>query len=223
VSNDGGISYMLMATRYNESSFLWNQTGWIRLTTYVVRIVSSDGVLYGIDESDSNVTAGDPMIIDSIVPILLGPDDVTLEYSNESITLTWFVSDFHAYKYSILLNGSIYEIGFWSSSNLTIQIENYTLGTYNFTIIVNDTSTNDNTLSTILVIINGTSTTTVTTTTTTTITTTTTSESTFPTINTTTITSLDGLVILIGSTIVIGSVIIIIILIVINKKRLDLR
>ena len=220
VSNDGGVTFMLLATHYNDSSIIWNQTGWIRLSSYVVKVIASDGVLLGSDTSDSNVTAGDPLINDFDKPIILGPKVIIFEYTNETITLSWLVSDFHANEYTILLNDTPYEIGIWSSGNLTIQFENYTIGIYNFTVIVNDTSSNRNSLNTILIIFNATSATTITTTSTTTPTTTTTTSS---ITTTTTTTPINGFLILTGSVIIICSTAVVIVLYLFYQKRIHLR
>jgi ABC-type transport system substrate-binding protein len=219
VSNDGGISYMLLAASLNDSAYLWNQTGWIRLSTYVIKVVSSDGLLQGFDESDSNVTAGDPIVVDSNRPLVMGPNEIALEYKNENIFLSWFVSDFHACKYSLFLNGSLYETGFWSTGNLTIQFRNYTIGIFNFTLVVNDTSSNSDSLSTMLIIFNNTSTSSTTTTTTAT----TTSEVSSPTIISTTTTPVDGPFIVISFAIIICSAALIFILLIKYQKRTHLR
>ncbi|UCE10759.1 MAG: hypothetical protein JSW61_02160 [Candidatus Thorarchaeota archaeon] len=80
--------------------------------------------------------------VDTIPPIIQGPDEIHYDEFSTGNTITWNVSESNPSTYSIFVNGTPDSEGDWDSSNLTIIVDNHSLGVYNYTLLVADTSGN---------------------------------------------------------------------------------
>ena len=78
---------------------------------------------------------------DTTSPVISCPDDMLVE-QNVSENITWKITEIHSDKYWILRNGVQVEpaADYQSDETISISIDTSTLGTWNYTIIVNDTS-----------------------------------------------------------------------------------
>lgn len=83
-------------------------------------------------------------ITDTIDPIVAGPDDFSFEFGITGQSITWVVSDLSPDSMIILQNGISIISDDWSNGNIVLDLDSLSLGvgTYNFTIIVYDSSGN---------------------------------------------------------------------------------
>jgi len=116
-----------------------------------------------------------PYIFDITAPQINQPTDIDYEEGTTSHEIVWIVSDLHPSHYDIFQNGSHVASDSWNGSSITVIIDGLSIGSYNYTIVVNDTSGNSAT-DTVRVTVQSQETTTTTSTTTMTTTTTTNTE-----------------------------------------------
>ncbi|TKY91908.1 MAG: hypothetical protein C5S46_03410 [Candidatus Methanomarinus sp.] len=78
---------------------------------------------------------------DTTSPVISCPDEMLVE-QNVSENITWKITEIHPDKYWILRNGVQVEpaADYQSDETISISIDTSTLGTWNYTIIANDTS-----------------------------------------------------------------------------------
>ncbi|MHA1614466.1 MAG: right-handed parallel beta-helix repeat-containing protein [Candidatus Thorarchaeota archaeon] len=202
-----------------NSSFLTTQP-WdgyspiiIHLNTYSVGTYNFILQVYSIGSSfDSDFVT--VTILDTTTPIIDEPPNVEYTFSETGNSITWYPMDSYPSSYQIYQNSILIDDGIWDGSQISINVDGLSVGTWIYEIVVYSMTMSAN--DTVLVTVNSitTSTTTTTTTTTSTSTTTTTSEG-----NTTTST-VDGfdatMIIVAGG---IGGTAIVIILLIILKKR----
>lgn len=111
---------------------------------------SIDGLLKGIynvtisvNDSYNNMAINTTMVsvYDGTHPIVSHPTNITFEYGYPTGNLTWTAMDTYAYNYTIYLNGTLYETGNWTTGlPISITLDYLIPGTFNYTIIVMDTS-----------------------------------------------------------------------------------
>lgn len=111
-----------------------------------------DGLDYGThtviitvwDVHDNNVT--DTVLVhvyDATPPIMNRPPDRVAFVDATGQVITWEVADLHPSEYELLVNDEGSETGTWSSGELEINIDGYTEGVYEFTLIVSDIDGNE--------------------------------------------------------------------------------
>ncbi len=106
---------------YIEVAGLWNS--------------SMDTVIHVADISEEPVTPG--VHIDS-------PSDVTYEYGDTGNSITWNpTSTNETDSYTITMNGTEVESGDWDGTAITIDVDGLSLGTYVYSLTVNDTLGNE--------------------------------------------------------------------------------
>ncbi|MCY3414927.1 MAG: BspA family leucine-rich repeat surface protein [Candidatus Heimdallarchaeota archaeon] len=82
-------------------------------------------------------------VVDTITPEVSSPENVYYEQTTTGNTISWTVSDLNPHKYKIIKNGTIYNsTNSWTSGVVSTSIDELTVGVYNFTIYLNDTSGN---------------------------------------------------------------------------------
>ena len=82
-------------------------------------------------------------VVDTTAPTIVPGEDVTFIEGNGSYKIVWMVSDLLPDSYEIFKNDTIIDSGDWSSpSNLTVDLTALTVGIYNYTLRVYDTSGN---------------------------------------------------------------------------------
>ncbi len=150
--------------------------------------VSADGLALGahnftlVVHDTSNNSATDTVIItvvDNTAPTIDRPADLSYVHGTTGHMMTWSPIDLHPASYVILQDGSGVGSGTWNGSAIIISVDGLDLGSYNFTLIVYDTSSHSIT-DQVMVTVNPPNTTTTTTMTTTTSTATTTTSTTTP-------------------------------------------
>lgn len=158
ISNDGGITYQLYASGISTSSFSWDTSEWLYLSTYVVKVVTVDNqpseyILEDMDISN-NLTAGNPSLSDSTDPKVFGDASLYFELGSLDAEVTWLVSDLHPGSIEIYVNESLNETVTWSTYSVEVSVNcsEYQIGTTNFTILVTDGGSNSVSYTTMLTI-----------------------------------------------------------------------
>ncbi|MHA2274653.1 MAG: NosD domain-containing protein [Candidatus Kariarchaeaceae archaeon] len=97
------------------------------------------------DESGNNMTNTIFInIVDTTSPVILTkPDNVTFYSGILGHDLNWTAFDLYPANYSIILNSSLYLNGDWTNNQISINVDNFTIGLNNLTIIFKDTSGNN--------------------------------------------------------------------------------
>ncbi len=159
-------------------------------------------------------------VIDGTAPILDSPDDVQFNEGTTGYTITWNPDDLHPESYTIEVNGVVASFGSWNSSeeDISFELDAFTIGTYNVTLLVTDIGGNTVIDTVIVTILPPTTTTTIVTTTTTTTEIITTTITDTTTSNTTIPPDLQDTMIVILLASGLGAVVIIIVLLSIKKK-----
>ncbi|MHA2270652.1 MAG: hypothetical protein ACXACI_02235 [Candidatus Hodarchaeales archaeon] len=78
--------------------------------------------------------------IELVVPTIDQPADITYEEGASGNIITWTPDDTNPATYTIYRNGTSIETGNWDGSSISINIDGLAVGTYNFTLVVSDTS-----------------------------------------------------------------------------------
>ncbi|MCH8908621.1 MAG: hypothetical protein IH840_16160, partial [Candidatus Heimdallarchaeota archaeon] len=82
-------------------------------------------------------------VVDTIDPGLDAPPDILYEYDDLQNQIIWTATDTNPDLYEVYRNGSTINSGGWiSGAPIIIEVDLLGVGTYNFTIVVNDTSNN---------------------------------------------------------------------------------
>ncbi|MHA2277543.1 MAG: hypothetical protein ACXAC2_17325, partial [Candidatus Kariarchaeaceae archaeon] len=110
------------------------------LGTYNYTIVITD---------DASISTSDQVfvtVVDSTIPSLSNPSDVTYEFGTTGHNISWIITDAFPNTYNIYQDGIAIDSGSWSSGiPITINIDGLTLGVYNYTIVVTDSTSNSET------------------------------------------------------------------------------
>ena len=73
-------------------------------------------------------------------PTISSPADVVFIYSITGYNVTWLASDINRVSYRLLMNGSIYDSGLWDWEEYVFDLDTFSAGFYNFTLVVTDYS-----------------------------------------------------------------------------------
>ena len=115
--------------------------------------ISLDGLTLGtynftalVTDLDSNIVTDTVWVtvIDGTSPIVDSPGDITYDEGSPGGSITWDPSDLHPVSYTVYLDGSIIKSGIWNltSESISISVDGYLVGEYNFTIAVFDVGGN---------------------------------------------------------------------------------
>jgi hypothetical protein len=104
-------------------------------------------------------------VVDNTAPTIDRPADQTYQYGTIGHTVTWNPLDPNPASYAILRDGSGLASGLWNGTTISISADGLGVGSYNYTIVVYDTSGNSIS-DQVIVTVNAATTTTTTTTTT---------------------------------------------------------
>ncbi len=79
---------------------------------------------------------------DTTSPTINTPSDIYYDEGDTGYSITWLPSDPLPSSYVIYMEGSDIKSGTWNSSaeSITVSVDGLTLGTYNYTIVVTDTT-----------------------------------------------------------------------------------
>ena len=160
LSNDDGISYMLLIQNLTTTTYRWNSSGWT-YGTYIFRVRAYSLDFTNFEQDLSNVpsgyhpgdfsdgfsipfVAGEPQIVDTIPPIINAQSDIQYTESSTGHFLSWTPYDLHPFSYAIFLDNVIIQSESWNSSSetITISVDGLSIGIHNVTIVVFDTSGN---------------------------------------------------------------------------------
>ena len=101
-------------------------------------------VAYDID-GNYNFSIITVTVNDTINPELNQPSDVSYFVGSTGNVIVWFPTDYDPNQYQVLMEGTLYStyFGSWiSGDDIIVNVDGLTEGSYNFTIIVNDTKGN---------------------------------------------------------------------------------
>lgn len=73
-------------------------------------------------------------------PEIEATDDLTYLYGTVGHELTWTATDSAPSHYLVYRNGTIVESGVWDGSSVTVSVDGLGIGTYNYTLWLNDTA-----------------------------------------------------------------------------------
>ncbi|MHA2143064.1 MAG: hypothetical protein ACXADD_16385 [Candidatus Thorarchaeota archaeon] len=93
----------------------------------------------------SGNSAGDSVlvsVVDTTSPTINHPSDLIYEIGTTGHTIEWTPSDLYPGSYQILRNGVPIVSGSWDGSSISVSVDGLAGGTYNYTIIVADSSGN---------------------------------------------------------------------------------
>ncbi len=121
---------------WNGTDLRVNLNG-LSVDSYVFELTAND--TYGNIASDDVIVS---VIVDDDSPSLTPLNDVSFEFGTTGNQLTWSCSDLFPDSYSISRNGTIIDSGLWNGSNLAVNLDGLSPGTYNFTIVLYDSSGN---------------------------------------------------------------------------------
>jgi len=80
-----------------------------------------------------------PEVLGAAVPPTINhPPDITYTYGTTGHYITWIGSSPHPLYYTILRNGDVYAYNVWLGSPINMNVDNYEVGSYTFTIYIFD-------------------------------------------------------------------------------------
>jgi len=131
-----------------DGNIIWNHT-WGGPSGDSGRSIWSDGTYlytlgytssFGAGNSDFALVKWD---IDTIAPILTSPSDFSYEQSTTGHNITWTATDTNPDTYIVYKDDVEIASGTWTSGvPITVNVDGLNIGSYNYTIIVVDTSSN---------------------------------------------------------------------------------
>ncbi|MHA1313322.1 MAG: FG-GAP-like repeat-containing protein [Candidatus Helarchaeota archaeon] len=109
----------------------------LNISLYLFQIVIYDiDFNYNMSQVYVNVT-------DTIEPTINNPADISYQVGSTGNTITWSPSDLAPSTYVVYNQSTIYTSGIWDGiSNIIVDVDGLSAGSYNFTIYCNDTSGN---------------------------------------------------------------------------------
>ena len=81
-------------------------------------------------------------VVDTTCPTLNSPEDMVYESGTVGHEVNWTPYDLDPSHYTVYMNSSVDESGVWNGSAIVIVVDELNPGTYNYTLIVSDTSGN---------------------------------------------------------------------------------
>ncbi|MHA1930186.1 MAG: hypothetical protein ACTSV2_16570 [Candidatus Thorarchaeota archaeon] len=140
-SPSGFVIYWISDAKNFEFNYLTGQVwgnGVLDLGEYPLWVLAMDDTYTKILEM---ITI---YIVDSVAPVIAGPDDMEVYGSEASGTLVWDVYDLAPYIYKIFKDSTLIEVGPWNSTveSLSISYHNLAVGLHTYTLELMDTSGN---------------------------------------------------------------------------------
>ncbi|MCF2138357.1 MAG: ABC transporter substrate-binding protein [Candidatus Thorarchaeota archaeon] len=137
ISNDGGTTFMLVASNLSIDEFTWDTTSWQHRDTYVVKVTTTDRGMYAEDISDAVFTAGDS--IPDQPPLIWGLTNLACTDPTGK-TITWVAGSLYPSLLELWVN-NVRESQFsWTtqSNTTTVSLNGLTKGAYNYTFYAED-------------------------------------------------------------------------------------
>lgn len=83
------------------------------------------------------------VVVDTTEPVITAPNELIYELGATDQTLVWNATDYNPATYTVYHNGSQYDTDSWiSGGTITVNVTGLPVGTHNFTIVFGDTSSN---------------------------------------------------------------------------------
>ncbi len=125
--------------RYNYTTDTWSTA----INTNSLLLASHSFYIDAWDASEVNKRIHWVInVVDNTPPIIDSPGDLSFYVHDTEKTILWSASDGRPTSYRILRNGSMYEYGDWDGSNITVDLDEFGTGAYNFTLFVFDEGDN---------------------------------------------------------------------------------
>ncbi len=101
-------------------------------------------IVFNIYSQNSSDTVWVTVGPDQTAPTIDSPTDVFYEVENTGNVITWHPDDFNPISYQIIRDGTSIQTGNWNSSSevISINVDGLALGTYNYTLRVDDIAGN---------------------------------------------------------------------------------
>ncbi len=153
VSNDGGVSFMLVASGISDSNLVWNTSDWQYMDTYLVRVVAVDRGMTDEDRSDAVFTAGGASP-PSQPPVIWGIDSYEYVYLSMGHNLTWIAGSLYPSVLEMWVDDVRTTHQVWSdlSNKTTISIDGLFLGIHNYTLYAEDAYGNSASFTTLVTV-----------------------------------------------------------------------
>ncbi len=121
---------------WNGTDLRVNLNG-LSVDSYVFELTVND--TYANSASDDVIVS---VVTDRTPPSLTPLNDVSFEFGTKGHSLTWICSDLFPSSFSITQNGTVVDSGLWNGSNLAVNLDELSVGVYNFTIVLYDSTGN---------------------------------------------------------------------------------
>ena len=164
----GSLSYQIVwspSDLYPQSWELYRDDVLIHFGLWNSSLETFEVQLDGLDLGEYNYTlavfdisgnsVSDTVLVsvsDTISPTLDNPDDVQYECGSAGNQIIWSPQDLKPDSYDLYRNGTLIDSGTWDGSDIVVVVDGLDFGTYNFTLVVSDTS-NNNASSTVMVLV----------------------------------------------------------------------
>ncbi len=127
------------------SSYSWN-------TLANVTTVNCDGLFFGShnytiyagDEEGNSATMTTWVHVagNGLSPVIISPDDILYQVGTTGHEIVWELNDVDPSIYILYLDGAIEDSGAWNGSDITVNVDGLSVGTYNYTLYVEDLDAN---------------------------------------------------------------------------------
>jgi hypothetical protein len=121
----------------NQTSYTFNATGF-KIGIYKLKLVAID---LNNNQAESTVTL---RVYENVTPVITGPEDVEFYYTQTGHSIRWNLTDDYLDSYILYRNGTEIANGSLNQDTPFYQysLVGLTVGIYNFTLWINDTSNN---------------------------------------------------------------------------------
>ncbi len=121
----------------NQTSYTFNATGF-KIGIYKLKLVATD---LNDNHAEDTITL---RVYENITPVITAPDDVSFYYTETGHSIRWNLTDPYLDSYILYRNGTKITNGSLSEDEpfYSYALTGLAIGTYNFTLWVNDTSNN---------------------------------------------------------------------------------
>ncbi|MEM2142781.1 MAG: hypothetical protein QXQ81_05950 [Candidatus Thorarchaeota archaeon] len=121
----------------NQTEFTLNMTGYA-IGVYDVKLVATD---LNLNTAEDRIKV---RIYENVTPIVVGPGNISIYYTETGKTLRWNVTEDNPHKYVVYRNGTQFASGTVDPTRMhvTISLDGLQIGIHLFSLKVNDTSNN---------------------------------------------------------------------------------
>lgn len=140
ISDDDGITFQLIASGLQLTSFNWDPTDWKYSDGYMIKVRTRDRGMVSEVTNDGFLIAGDEDLTDTIKPVILGEHFVHLRFNNTNRRIYWRVIDLNPASIQFFINGEEFQTTTWNQQRYRAVLDcgAFQLGSYNVRIIASD-------------------------------------------------------------------------------------